>query len=207
MYSPSTTDSSLTTSIAKYFDQLQQALRKLETDPIARLAEVLLEANRREATIFIFGNGGSAATATHFANDLAKGCVVAGCKRFRAISLTDNVALMTAWANDTGYENIFAEQLKGLAYPGDVVIGISGSGNSPNVLKAIAVGQALGLYTIGLSGFGGGQLAGLVDLALCTDCMVMEQVEDVHAALCHNLATTLRAVLTAQATALSVARP
>lgn len=171
---------------------------------IAQTAAVLLEANRRGATVFVFGNGGSAATASHFANDLAKGCAVAGAKRFRAFSLTDNVALITAWANDTAYDNVFAEQLRGLVQPGDVVIGISGSGNSPNVLKAIEVAQNAEAYTIGLCGFGGGQLRNMVDLAIYTECRVMEQVEDLHSAVCHNLATTVRTALVSQTQTLSV---
>ena len=187
-------------SMSNYFDQIFQAIRRLDTQAMAQVVEVLLGANKAGKMIFLFGNGGSAATASHFANDLAKGCIVENHLRFRAISLTDNVALMTAWANDTCYENIFAEQLRGLVQAGDIVIGISGSGNSTNVLRAIEVGRQGGAFTIGFCGYGGGKLKGLVDLAVSTDCTIMEQVEDIHMALCHNLTTTLRTALSLEET-------
>ena len=186
---------SIKTSMLTYFEQVQLAMSSLDMAQLGRMITILLEAHQRGATIYIFGNGGSASTASHFANDLAKGCNVPGQVRFRAISLTDNVALMTAWANDTSYDNIFAEPLAGLVRPDDIVIGISGSGNSPNVLKGIEFGRAAGAYTIGLCGYGGGKLCHQADLAITTDCMVMEQVEDVHMTICHNVTTTLRSLL------------
>ncbi len=182
--------------VATYFQQVQTVLNNLDQTRIVEAVQVLLEANRRGASVYIFGNGGSAATASHFANDLAKGCIVESQPRFRAISLTDNVALMTAWANDTGYDNVFAEPLRGLVRPGDVVVGISGSGNSANVLKGITVAREMGAYTLGMCGYGGGKLGKLVDLAISSDCTVMQQVEDAHMFICHNLATTITAALT-----------
>lgn len=195
---------SVTSVMSTYFEQVQQAVNKLDVNQLAKVVEVLLEAHQRGATIYLFGNGGSATTASHFATDLAKGCIVESQPRFRALALTDNVALLTAWANDMGYENIFAEQLRNLVRPGDVVIGISGSGNSPNVLKAIEVGHQAGAFTIGLSGYGGGKLRHLVDLAVITDCTVMEQVEDIHLSICHNLSTTLRSLLSLNHTPIPV---
>ncbi len=190
--------SPLVASLTTYFNQLQQAIHELDLNQLSQVVQVLLEANQRKATIFIFGNGGSAATASHFANDLAKGCIVEGQNRFRAIALTENTALLTAWANDSGYDQIFAEQLKGLVNPADVVIGISGSGNSRNVLNGIIAGREAGAYTIGFCGYSGGKLRELIDLPIHTDCGVMEQVEDLHSAICHNIATTLRGLLAQQ---------
>ncbi len=189
---------SINSSVIAYFQQLQSEITALDTGKIARVVQVLLEANQRGSTIFIFGNGGSAATATHFANDLAKGCSVVGQNFLRAISLTDNVALITALANDCGYETIFAAQLKSLVRPGDIVIGISGSGNSPNVLKGIQVGREAGAYTLGFCGYGGGQLRNLVDLDVTTASVYMQQVEDLHMAVCHNIAVNIRAFLATQ---------
>ncbi len=185
-------------SLATYYQQVQHHLSQLDLEQVSGTIETLLKANHREATIFIFGNGGSASTASHFANDLAKGCAVEGYNRFRVISLVDNLALVTAWANDVAYEEVFAEQLKNLLRPGDVVIGISGSGNSPNILKGIEFARSAGAYTIGFCGYGGGKLRQLVDLAVSSDCSVMEQVEDIHMCLCHSIATTIRQTLISQ---------
>lgn len=194
-------------SVAAYFEQVREAISRLDLGQISKTVQVLLDANRRGATIFIFGNGGSAATASHFVNDLAKGCTVEGHPRFRAISLNDNVALMTAWANDTSYENIFAAQLSNLVRSGDVVLGISGSGNSPNVLNAIETGRAAGAYTMGWCGFGGGKLRGLVDLAITSDCNVMEQVEDLHLSIGHNIVRAIRTELSLVQASFAVALP
>lgn len=183
-------------SLAAYFKLVQQHLEQLDLEQVACAVEALLEANYRGATIFIFGNGGSAATASHFANDLAKGCNVEGYNRFRVISLVDNLPLLTAWANDVSYEEVFAEQLRNLLRPGDLVIAISGSGNSPNILRGVEFGRNAGAYTIGFCGYGGGKLRHMVDLAVSTSCNVMEQVEDIHMCLCHNIATTVRETLT-----------
>jgi D-sedoheptulose 7-phosphate isomerase len=185
----------LFTAVTGYFEQVCQALQNLDQHQIAQLIGVLLKANERGSNIFIFGNGGSAATASHFANDLAKGCTVQEQPRFRAIALTDNIPLITAWANDSSYEQVFAEQLCNLVRPNDIVIGISGSGNSPNVLRGIEVGHEAGAITVGLCGFGGGKLQKIVDLAIISNCLIMEQVEDVHLSLCHNIATQLRKTL------------
>ncbi|RME37328.1 MAG: SIS domain-containing protein, partial [Thermoflexia bacterium] len=154
--------------------------------------DVLLSAAYVGSTIFTMGNGGSAATASHFACDLAKGAIVPGGPRFRVIALTDNVPLITAWSNDVAYENIFAEQLSNLMGRGDVVVAFSGSGNSPNVLRAIALAREQGGITIGFSGFDGGQLSRVVDVPVVVLCHCMEQIEDVHLVLCHLMTTVLR---------------
>src|SRR5205085_10776751 len=119
---------------------------------------LLEEAYRNGRRIFIMGNGGSAATSSHFALDLAKNTIVPGAPRLKAISLTDHVPLITAWSNDTAYEYVFAEQLTNMIEPGDVAIGISTSGNSPNVINALCLAKRLGAATIGLLGAEGGKV-------------------------------------------------
>lgn len=171
--------------IKEYISHLQMAISAIPVDRIKKLIELLLEAYEDEKQIFIFGNGGSASTASHFACDLGKGTIRANSKRFKVISLTDNVALMTAWANDSSYNDVFKEQLENLLKPGDVVIGISASGNSRNVLNAIEYTNSIGCTTIGFAGFGGGKLAEMVD-----ECIVVESdrygpVEDIHLMLEH----------------------
>jgi len=138
------------------------------------------------------GNGGSAATASHFACDLAKGTITPGRPRFRVTALTDNVPLMTAWSNDVSYDDVFADQLSGLIRRADVVVAISGSGNSANILRAVEVALRMGGITIGLSGFDGGQLSTMVDVPVVVPCDCMEQIEDVHVVLCHLMCTVLR---------------
>lgn len=182
-------------SISQYLVEVQRLLDLASRSEIARVIEILLEANRARCRVFIMGNGGSAATASHFACDLGKGAIVPGQPRFQVIALTDNVPLMTAWANDTGYENIFAQQLAGLVQAGDVVIGISGSGNSANVLNAIRLARVRGAVTVGLAGFDGGRLKGLVDVCLHVPSFCMEQVEDLHLVLAHLMCTRIRRVL------------
>jgi D-sedoheptulose 7-phosphate isomerase len=138
------------------------------------------------------GNGGSAATASHMANDLNKLAIVPEQPRFRAISLSDNVPCMTAWANDSAYEDIFAEQLSNFLDPGDVVIAISASGNSPNVIKAIRLAREMGAITIGFTGKDGGQLKPLVDICLCIPSDHLGVQEDGHIILDHVIANALR---------------
>lgn len=166
---------------------------------VDRIAHELLRAYEKGRSVYIFGNGGSAATASHFACDLSKGTIrnlPSGTKRLRVIALTDNVPVMTAWANDASYTDIFAEQLQNLLAPDDVVLAISGSGSSPNILKALEVALRCGAYTIGLTGFKGGKMK-----PLCRTCLVvpsdnMEVIEDVHMATCHAVASVIRRALT-----------
>jgi len=178
--------------IHQYLTEVQQVLDRIPLDALEEAIDVLLSAAYVGSTIFIMGNGGSAATASHFACDLAKGAIVPGGPRFRAIALTDNVPLMTAWSNDVAYEDIFAEQLRNLIGRGDVVVAFSGSGNSPNVLRAVALARQQGGITIGFSGFDGGQLSRVVDVPVVVPCHCMEQIEDVHLVLCHLMTTALR---------------
>jgi D-sedoheptulose 7-phosphate isomerase len=161
-------------------------------EAMRRIVPMLLKARADERTIYFFGNGGSASTASHFVVDIGKATIRGDGKRFRCVALVDNVESVTAWANDADYSKVFSEQLKGLAHPGDVAFGISGSGNSPNVLEAVRVARALGLATVGLTGMGGGKLRELVDVPLVVPSNSMQHIEDVHLLICHLLTAYLR---------------
>ena len=176
---------------AAYLDELRAGLESLELVDLERIVEVLDRARRQGRTVFVVGNGGSAATAAHIASDLSR--VTAGTDRggLRALSLTDNVAAFTAMANDTCYEDAFAEMLSIQAGQDDVVIAISGSGSSENVLRAVEAGRRRGATTIGLVGFGGGELGERVDLRLCLASRHYGVVEDLHLALGHMIAMYL----------------
>lgn len=176
-----------------YFESLTLALTQIPFELIDHVSLVLYKAYEDRRTIFLFGNGGSAALASHMACDLGKGTVVTdNPKRVRVIALTDNLATLTAWANDFSYEDVFAEPLKNLANPGDIAVAISGSGNSPNVLKALRVAQELKLTTIGIGGFGGGQMKAMCDLSVIVPSNNMQLVEDLHLSIAHCLFTILR---------------
>lgn len=173
--------------ISRYLEELSDTIARLPVPEINRLVELLLEAYENGCTVFLFGNGGSAALASHMACDLGKGTVSASGKRLRAVSLTDNAALITAWANDTAYENIFAEQLSNLVRPGDVAFAISASGNSPNVLAALALARRRKAVTAGISGFGGGKMKPLCDVCAVVPSENMQIVEDLHLAMAHSI--------------------
>lgn len=178
--------------IRSYLSEVDATLGNLPVDLIAQVVELIETARANGKRVFTFGNGGSAATASHFASDLSKGAISPGNPRIRAFALTDNVPLLSAWANDTAYENIFAEQLENLVEMGDIAIGISGSGNSQNVLNGVKVAKAKGASTIGFIGFDGGKLKSSVDLAIVVPNDNMEQVEDIHLLLAHIVTTCLR---------------
>lgn len=178
--------------IARYLQQVDAALRAIDARAVEDVIDELRDARARDATVFLFGNGGSAATASHFASDLAKGTARPGCQRFRVVALTDNVPLLTAWANDTDYGNVFVGQLEPLIRPGDLAIGISGSGSSQNVLRAAALARQRGARVIGLIGFDGGQLKALCDRAIVVPATRIEQVEDAHLVLEHAICTAIR---------------
>lgn len=181
-----------TRRINDYVTAVVSTLAKLPSKSISQVIEAIEDARTKGQQVLIFGNGGSAVTATHFACDLSKGAICRGKPRVKAISLCDNVAILAAWANDTGYENIFAEQLENLAGPGDIAIAISGSGNSTNVLNGVIVARARGATTIGFIGFDGGKLKYLVDIPVIVDNHTMEQVEDIHLLLEHIITSCLR---------------
>ena len=174
-----------------YFDLLSKSIESLPFDEVDGVATLLVDAYQHDRSIFLFGNGGSAALASHFACDLGKGTVNGSRKRFRVMALTDNVPLMTAWANDSNYEDIFAEQLANFAQPGDIAFAISGSGNSPNVLRALKTARNIGCLTIGLGGFAGGQMLKLCDASIVVPCDNMQIIEDLHLCVAHSLFTCI----------------
>jgi D-sedoheptulose 7-phosphate isomerase len=176
----------------RYMEQVRATIAGLDVETIGQIVEVLHEARIERRRIFIFGNGGSAATASHFACDLNKGAICSGQPRFRAIALTDCMPLLSAWANDTAYENIFAQQLENHVEPGDVVIGISGSGNSMNVVNALKLANIRGATTIALTGFDGGKVKDIAHICLIVRNNSIEQVEDIHLLLGHAITTCLR---------------
>jgi D-sedoheptulose 7-phosphate isomerase len=194
--------------VARYFAEIAHLVRCVPIDGVDSVVQHIVRAQARQASVFIFGNGGSAATASHFACDLSKGTGSHTGRRVRALSLTDSASVLTAWANDAGYETVFAEQLGVHARPGDLAIAISGSGNSPNVLSGIERARVLGLTTIGLTGFAGGRLAPLVDTAIVVPGSCIQAVEDVHSALCHAISLAVaRALDEAERTSNRILRP
>ena len=175
----------------EYFANLAKVLAQVPHDRSEAILEALWQTYQRDGSVIVCGNGGSAASASHFVCDLGKWTVVPDQRRFRAIALTDNMPLITAWGNDTAYDQVFVEQLPMFYRPGDTLVAISGSGNSPNVINAAAWVQAHGGNVIGMSGFGGGKLADVADIAFVAPSSFMPEVEDVHIALCHALAVNL----------------
>jgi D-sedoheptulose 7-phosphate isomerase len=172
----------------QYFEELQRVLVSVPKDGIDQIAALLVSAYRAGRTVYLCGNGGSAALASHFACDLGKGTAFCnGGKRFRVLSLTDNLPTLTAWANDSSYEDIFSEQLKTFVLPGDVALVISGSGNSKNVLKALRVAREMGATTVGLSGFQGGEMKSLCDICVIVQSNNMQIIEDLHVAIAHSI--------------------
>ena len=176
--------------IDHYIEELGEGLKALDRGEIWAVINELMSVWREHRQVFVLGNGGSAALASHMVNDLNK-IVVAGQPRFRAIALTDNVPLVSAWANDSAYEDVFAEQLYNLCQVGDLVITTSCSGNSPNVLKALQVARMLGARTVGLTGDAGGRLKSLVDQVVYTPVARIGQQEDMHLILNHAITNAL----------------
>jgi D-sedoheptulose 7-phosphate isomerase len=170
-----------------YVDRLQTAVAALPRERLDELGETLLRAYRNSKQVFLLGNGGSSSTASHMAADLAKNTIGPNMKRFRVVSLNDNAAIMTALANDLGYESVFSEQLVNLVQAGDVLIVVSASGNSPNVLKAMRYARTRSAEVVGLLGFDGGAAAALADIALIVPSDNYGVVEDVHLIINHIL--------------------
>ena len=159
---------------------------------IEKIARILFEARESKQTIFAMGNGGSGSTASHLVNDWAKGTIHGNHQRLKAIALTDNIPLMLAWANDSSYEDIFLEQLRNLMNPNDVVVGISGSGNSANVIKAIQYANDNQAITIGLTGFDGGKLQSIAQECIIVPSDNMQQIENMHLIVQHLLMLILK---------------
>jgi len=181
------------TALNSYFEDVVQTIGKMPVATMEKIVTALMEAYESSRMIYLFGNGGSAALASHFACDLGKGASNGSNKRFQVLAFTDNVPLMTAWANDARYEDIFAEQLINFVRPDDITFAISGSGKSPNVLKALRVAREAGAFTIGLTGFQGGDMKDLCDLCLTVPSDNMQIIEDLHLSITHAVFTALRA--------------
>ncbi len=184
--------------ITSYISVLQDTVGKLPVGSIARVVETLQNARLEGRQVFIMGNGGSASTANHFVCDLAKNTKHDSLPHFRVIGLTDNMAIFSAYANDEGYENVFAAQLANLVEAEDVVIAISASGNSANVVKAIEAAKSYNAVTVGFTGFTGGKLASLVDIQVHVDSYVIEHVEDIHLMLEHMIVKAIKDIAVAE---------
>ncbi len=168
-----------------YIKELKEVLDNFPHDQFERFIEAMMDAYDQEKRIFVMGNGGSASTASHWVCDINKGCSLHKEKKFKMICLNDSISTMLAYANDLSFEDVFVEQLKNFFVPGDLVIGISGSGNSENVLRAIKYANDNEGKTAGLCGYSGGKLYGMVDIPILVKVDDMQKVEDVHMIVVH----------------------
>ena len=187
--------------IRGYLAELDATLRALPHGQVADIIAAIRDARDRDAQIFVVGNGGSAATASHFAVDLGKGASLGAERRFRVLSLTDNVPWITALGNDLSYEDVFVEQLKNHARAGDLLLAFSGSGNSENVLRAVRYANSIGCRTIGLSGFAGGKLREEAQECLVVKADHMGRIEDGHFVIQHLVVYYFMSLLHAETTA------
>jgi D-sedoheptulose 7-phosphate isomerase len=170
-----------------YKTDVLKAIETIDLDRVGQAIDILIRARDEGRRIFVCGNGGSASTASHFVCDMVKGASFNRDKRFRIMALTDSLPTITAYCNDVGYECVFVEQLKNFAEPGDVVMAISGSGNSPNVLRAVEYGASIGCRTIALSGRNGGKLGPLAEINIQASHPHMGRIEDVHMIVAHMI--------------------
>ena len=177
--------------IRDYLELVTKALAELPEGAIQGMVDTLKAAHADDRQVFLMGNGGSAANATHIAEDLQKGVKQCTGRRFKVIALTDSVPIITAWANDLQYDQVFVQQIESLLDPGDVVIAISGSGNSPNIVNAVERANAMGAVTIGWTGMGGGRLAQVAHKSIVVASDNMQRIEDVHMVLGHLVYTCL----------------
>jgi len=182
------------TPFPEFLGDLIRAHEKVDVERLNSFIHLLEESFHNERTIFTFGNGGSGAAASHFCEDLGKGTLLDlnGKKRFRVMSLTDNLPYILAWANDHGYETIFEQQLRNFAKPGDIAVGISGSGNSENIIQAIEYANGIGMVTVGFTGYDGGKLGKLVQHQIHVPSFDMGIVESIHMSIMHYIVMTLK---------------
>lgn len=178
--------------VDNYFADVSKTMQALPVEEINKMVKILHEARLNGQNVFVMGNGGSAATATHFVCDLIKNTRSQGCPDFRVIGLSDNMATFSAYGNDEGYHKVFSNQLASLARPGDVVVAISTSGKSPNVLEAVKTAQEKETITIGLTGSDGGLLGDMVQLNVHVPNRRADQVEDIHLIVLHSVTAILR---------------
>lgn len=172
----------------KYRQALFETLASIDIGKVELAIEWFRQARQQDRQIFVCGNGGSAAAASHFVTDMVKGASFGRARRFRILALTDSLSTLTAYANDVSYEAVFVEQLKNFARPGDLVMAISGSGNSPNVLRAVEYASSIGCRTLALTGRDGGRLAPLAELSIHVPEPHMGRIEDAHLVICHLIA-------------------
>lgn len=177
--------------VRTYLDDLKTLLDAIAPEQIDAIVEILFEAWKGGRRVVMMANGGSSSSVSHIANDLQKNLQLEAGRALRAICLTDNTPVLIAWANDTSWDNVFAPQVECWVEPGDVVIGISGSGNSQNVLNGLARGNELGATTIGFAGFGGGRLPSVAQRCLVVHSNNMQRVEDVHMVALHLIFSAL----------------
>ncbi len=170
-----------------YKTELLKAIETVDLEKVGEVIRILKEARDKGRRIFVCGNGGSASSASHFVCDVVKGASYGRPSRFRILALTDSLPTLTAYSNDVGYECVFAEQLKNFVEPGDVVMAISGSGNSPNVLRAVEYGNAAGCRTIALTGRNGGELGRMAQLNIQVSHPHMGRIEDAHLIVLHMI--------------------
>ena len=178
--------------ISSYFNRVADALTKTDVATLEKIAMRIVQTKQNGATIFTAGNGGSAATASHFCNDLIKGCRVYGRKGFKAQCLSDSTPVLTCFANDFSYDEAYSIALETHAKPGDLLIVFSGSGNSPNISLAAKRAKEMGLFVIGFGGRDGGKMKDLCDICLIAPTHSMEELEDLHLCYCHGLVTCIR---------------
>jgi D-sedoheptulose 7-phosphate isomerase len=171
--------------ILKYFERLKATIDRISRAEVNHFLGLLLDALEENRTVFTMGNGGSAATASHYAADFNKGLSYGKARRFRFMCLSDNVPTLTAYANDFAYEEVFVEQLRNFLQPADLVIAISGSGNSRNILKAIEYANGRGAVTVGLTGYDGGELKRIAHHGVHIPIDDMQVTEDLHMVLDH----------------------
>jgi D-sedoheptulose 7-phosphate isomerase len=182
----------------EYRKLLQQTLNDIDLDSVGLMTEIFLQARENGSKIYTMGNGGSAANASHAAGDFLKGASFGLEKRFNIICLNDNIPSLMAIANDVGWDDIFIEPLRNFLKKDDIVIGISGSGNSKNILKAIDFSKKIGAKTIGMTGFDGGELKKVCDLSIHSPAMDMEIAEDIHMAVFNMVKKEVMSVLMAK---------
>ena len=179
-------------AVDDYLTAVTGAVDALDRDGIARAAELLLDARARGNRVYLVGNGGSASTASHMASDLARAAAETDGPPLSCRCLSDNISVLSAWANDVGYDSVFELQLAQVIEPGDVLIAFSASGKSPNILTATELARARGAYVLAFSGFGGGPLAESADVAVVVASNDYGPVEDLHLLLNHLLVTVMR---------------
>jgi D-sedoheptulose 7-phosphate isomerase len=174
-------------TIQDYLDLVKETITRLDHAQLEKATEAFMRVHQQGGTVYVMGNGGSAATSTHIAGDMVKGASFGLEKRFRVMSLTDNMTAIMAIANDISYDDIFVEQIKNFLKPGDLVLGISGSGNSKNVVKALEYARSKDIQTIAFCGYKGGHISQLADIVIHAQVMDMEVAEDIHMVAFHTI--------------------